>query len=101
MTSVPISEILYCPLTETDSFEKTAVYFNMITNQNESMCQDPPMASHSLSKSKGRQINITLLILGTEGLREALVNFDVSPKKNLCENTQIVNNPRTRRGINL
>ena len=43
------------------------------------MCHDPLMALHSLSLSKGRQINITLLILVTEGLREALVNFDVSP----------------------
>ena len=66
MTPVPISEILYCPLTGTDPFEKAA-YFNMITNQNDSMCHDPPMASHSLSLRKGRQINITLLILGTEG----------------------------------
>ena len=44
------------------------------------MCHDPLMALHSLSLSKGRQINITLLILVIEGLREALVNFDVSPK---------------------
>ena len=79
MTSVPISEILYCPLTGTDPLKRLLVYFNMITNQNDSMCHDPPMASHSPSLSKGRQINITLLILGTKWLREALVNFDVSP----------------------
>ena len=57
------------------------VYFNIILKHNDCMCRSLVMANHSLSPSEGGLICVTWLPLGTEMLREALVNFDVSPKE--------------------
>ena len=51
----------------------------MVIKQNDIMCHGLPMASLSLILFKGRQINVTLWTVGTEVLRGALVNFDVTP----------------------
>ena len=43
------------------------------------MCHDSPMANHRLNLMEGRLMYVTLLTVGSDRLREALVNFDVSP----------------------
>ena len=53
------------------------------------MCHDPVMANHSLSPSEVGLTGAALLTLGTEVLREALVNFDVSPYEYKPDNKQI------------
>ena len=47
---------------------------------NDGMCHNPALANHSLGHNEVRLTDVALLTLGTEMLREALVNFDFSPK---------------------